>query len=85
MGRDLPNDSMAQKSINGASLPQEQHQNGSQVENEPPPVVFLSGRVGKGSEVNGRYELSSQVLNGRPVYAMRSSSFACFMPMVFGQ
>jgi tetratricopeptide (TPR) repeat protein len=65
--RDSSNDATGQKSISETSLPKD-HQHNSQVENEPPPVVVLSGRVGKGSEVNGRYELSSQFLNGRPVY-----------------
>merc|ERR1712100_620027 len=57
---DLPNDAVAQGSIGDSSALKE--------ESEPPPMVVLSGRVGKGSEVNGRYELSNQQLNGRPVY-----------------
>eukprot|EP00746_Dinoflagellata_sp_MGD_P125081 gnl/MRDRNA2_/MRDRNA2_59777_c0_seq1.p1 gnl/MRDRNA2_/MRDRNA2_59777_c0~~gnl/MRDRNA2_/MRDRNA2_59777_c0_seq1.p1 ORF type:complete len:944 (+),score=223.54 gnl/MRDRNA2_/MRDRNA2_59777_c0_seq1:102-2933(+) len=63
---DRENDVAAQQSSSEKPDPQEQHSTNG--EGAPPPVVVLSGRVGKGSELNGRYELSSQVLNGRPVY-----------------
>lgn len=65
--RDVPNDIVAQQNISEMRDPKE-HQHSTQGESAPPPIVVLSGRVGKGSEVNGRYELSSQVINGRPVY-----------------
>lgn len=69
---DLSNDEQgmaADGTIKDSSTSNAPMANGNQVNSEPPPVVVLSGRTGKsGSELNGRYELSSQEMNGRPVY-----------------
>jgi len=64
----VSNDVVAENSISNSSAPNQNKEEWSQGEGAPPPVVVVSGRVGKCSEVNGRYELSKQESDGRPVY-----------------